>query len=374
MSGVSGLLDMLAAIPTAVALPEADTHPEAVDDPPAADAADAAAVVPLTFIEVCAGAGGLSTGLVRAGLHPLFLNEIDATCCTTLRTNHPGVPVVERSMLALDLRPFAGSVGLLTGGVPCQSFSQAGLRQGLADPRGGLAVDFARLVRECRPQMFLVENVRGLVSHAGGETLRALLELYTLEGAYTVVHRVLNANDYGVAQKRQRLFIVGIQRELAPEAYEFPAPDAVRRVLRDVLEGVPPSPGARYPEHKRRVMELVPPGGCWVDLPPDVQLAYMGARMLASGGGKRGVARRLSYDAPSLTLTTSPSQKQTERCHPEVTRPLAVREYARIQSFSDEYVFCGSVSKQYAQIGNAVPVLLAERLGHSIAAHLRRVV
>ena len=91
-----------------------------------------------------------------------------------------------------------------------------------------------------------------------------------------------------------------------------------------------------------------------------------------SGGGRRGMARRLSWDEPSLTLTTSPSQKQTERCHPEFVRPFTVREYARIQSFPDDWVFAGSLSDQYKQIGNAVPVNLAKALGEQIVSCLNQ--
>ena len=111
-------------------------------------------------------------------------------------------------------------------------------------------------------------------------------------------------------------------------------------------------------------MDQIPPGGCWVNLPVDVQKQYF------SGGGKRGIARRLSMDEPCLTLTTSPCQKQTERCHPLETRPFTIREYARIQSFPDDFKFCGSIAKQYKQIGNAVPVNLAELIAKKIKQNL----
>jgi DNA (cytosine-5)-methyltransferase 1 len=114
-------------------------------------------------------------------------------------------------------------------------------------------------------------------------------------------------------------------------------------------------------------MKLVPQGGCWVDLPEAIQKAYMGEKGMAAGGGKRGMARRLSMNEQCLTLTTSPCQKQTERCHPIETRPLNVREYARIQTFPDSYVFEGSMANQYKQIGNAVPVNLA----YAIAKHVK---
>jgi len=110
-------------------------------------------------------------------------------------------------------------------------------------------------------------------------------------------------------------------------------------------------------------MELIPAGGYWRDLPEKLQKEYMGASFYM-GGGKTGMARRLSWDEPSLTLTCSPAQKQTERCHPVETRPLSVREYARIQTFPDNWKFSGSVAQQYKQIGNAVPVNLSYHIGN----------
>lgn len=112
-------------------------------------------------------------------------------------------------------------------------------------------------------------------------------------------------------------------------------------------------------------MKMVPEGGDWRDLPVEVQKDYMGASFYL-GGGKTGMARRLAMDEPSLTLTCAPAQKQTERCHPKETRPLTVREYARIQTFPDEWLFSGTLSDQYKQIGNAVPVNLAFAVGRSL--------
>lgn len=318
-----------------------------------------------TFIEVCAGAGGLGTGFLEAGFTPLLLNELDATCCATLRANHPGVPVVCGDMQELNLEEYAGRVDVLMGGVPCQAFSQAGERRGLEDPRGRLILDFNRLVLECKPTLLLVENVKGLTTHNGGRTLESVLELFANEGQYTMYHKVLNANNYGVAQKRERILIVGIRSDIA-RVFTYPDPEPYKPVLRDVLQDVPASPGASYPAAKRAVFDLVPPGGCWVDLPEDIQRSYMGASF-HSGGGKRGIARRLSMDEPCLTLTTSPCQKQTDRCHPSESRPFTVREYARIQSFPDSYVFQGTMASQYRQIGNAVPVKLAKAMALQIS-------
>jgi DNA (cytosine-5)-methyltransferase 1 len=135
------------------------------------------------------------------------------------------------------------------------------------------------------------------------------------------------------------------------------------------LKNVPDSPGTSYSEKRKKIMELIPPGGCWIDLPIELQKEYMG-KSFYSGGGKRGMARRISWDEPCLTLTTSPSQKQTERCHPEETRPFTVREYARIQSFPDDWNFKGGISSQYKQIGNAVAVKVAEAIGKQLISAL----
>lgn len=321
-----------------------------------------------TFIEVCAGAGGLGTGFIEAGFTPLLLNEIDKTCCDTLRTNHPGVQVVCGDMQTLHLTEYQGRVDVLMGGVPCQAFSQAGERRGFEDPRGQLIIDFNRLVLECMPKILLVENVKGLITHNGGNTLKSVLELFSNSGTYIMYHKVLNSNEYGVAQKRERIFIVGVRSDLNIQ-FEYPNGNTYKPVLRDVLTDVPSSPGASYPEAKRKVFDMVPPGGCWVNLPEDVQKSYMGLSFY-SGGGKRGIARRLSMNEPCLTLTTSPCQKQTDRCHPLESRPFTVREYARIQSFPDTYIFTGTVAKQYKQIGNAVPVKLAEAMSKQIVRTL----
>jgi len=316
-----------------------------------------------TYIEVCAGAGGLSTGFEHIGFKLVLLNEIDKSCCSTLRLNHPTTPIHEGSISELKLDE---EVDVLAGGIPCQSYSQAGLRKGLSDQRGQLVYEFNRLVHEANPKVFLIENVKGLVSHQQGRTLDTIVRLLSNDGTYTIQYQVLNANDFQVPQKRERLIIVGVRSDIRKK-FKFPSITQDRKlVLRDVLMNVPSSPCGTYSEKKKEIMDLVPPGGCWVNLPLERQREYLGERMLASGGGKRGVARRLSMDEACLTILTSPSQKQTERCHPTETRPFSIRESARIQTFPDDYVFSGSVSSQYKQIGNAVPVQLAKRLAEEV--------
>ena len=151
--------------------------------------------------------------------------------------------------------------------------------------------------------------------------------------------------------------------------FMFPKEKNYTISIREAIKDCPKSAGQEYPEKKKKILELVSPGGYWRDLPVKLQKEYMGASFYM-GGGKTGMARRLSWDEPSLTLTCSPAQKQTERCHPDETRPLNVREYARIQTFPDSWNFHGSTASQYKQIGNAVPCNLGYHIGKCLIAML----
>ncbi|MCG3083915.1 MULTISPECIES: DNA (cytosine-5-)-methyltransferase [unclassified Anoxybacillus] len=327
-----------------------------------------------TAVELFAGAGGLALGLEMAGFHSLGLVEIDKYACQTLRKNRPHWNVIEKDIIEVaehGIKNFINNcpndIDLLSGGYPCQAFSYAGKKLGLNDARGTLFYYYAKILQELQPKMFLAENVKGLVNHDNGKTLATMLSVFE-EIGYNVQWKVLNALDYDVAQKRERIFIIGIRKDLVEKysvSYRFPKPYGYTLTLRDVLQDVPPSEGAKYPEEKRKVLELVPPGGYWRDLPEEIAKQYMG-KSYYSGGGRTGMARRLSWDEPCLTLTCSPAQKQTERCHPEETRPFTVREYARIQSFPDDWVFDCSMNNAYKQIGNAVPVHMAKAVGLSI--------
>lgn len=332
-----------------------------------------------TFIEVCAGGGGLSAGLIKSGFVPLLLNDNNADCCKTLKHNHPDANVVCGSMDKIDYTPYIGNVDLLTGGVPCQSFSQAGLRKGLDDPRGDLMMKFIEIMNLIKPKTFMIENVKGLITHENGNTIKTIIDALCKSNLYDVSYKCLDASNYGVPQKRERVFIVGVLKSQenisssisafastsASKQFAFPTELTGKKVLRDILYNVPASNGAKYSEEKIKLFKMIPQGGCWINLPEDLQKQYLG-NSYYSGGGKRGILYRLSMEKPSLTLLCTPSQKQTERCHPLEERPLTVREYARVQTFDDDYEFIGSMNSQYKQIGNAVPVELAMHMGKSL--------
>ena len=330
-----------------------------------------------TNVELFAGAGGLALGLEQAGFENLLSNDFDKDSCNTLKANRPDWNVIcdsvenlaEQDLLKI-LNIKEGELDLLSGGYPCQSFSYAGKRLGLNDIRGTMFYYYAKILKQLKPKMFLAENVKGLVSHDGGKTLQTMINVFE-EIGYRVQYKVLNAWDYGVAEKRERIVIIGIRNDI-PVEYEYPSPYEYKPVLRDVLKNVPKSEGASYPQSKKEVFDLVPPGGCWRDLPEDVARAYMkGSYNL--GGGKTGMARRISWNEPSLTILCSPCMKQTDRCHPDETRPFTVRESARIQSFPDAWQFCGNLHSKYKQIGNAVPVNLAKEIGLSIIKVLKEI-
>lgn len=324
----------------------------------------------ITGIELFAGAGGMALGLEQAGIKDEAFVEFNHAACDTLRLNRPNWNVIESDIHDVDFTKYKDKIDVVSGGAPCQAFSYAGKRLGFGDTRGTLFAEFARCVRETNPKMFLFENVRGLLSHDGGRTFETITHTFEDLG-YTVQHQVLNACYYGVGQKRERIIIIGIRNDLRDQIhFEYPKADKEWTTLRTALKDVPDSDYQPYSEKKRKVMALVPAGGCWVDLPEDVAKDYMG-KSYYSGGGRRGMARRIAWNEPCLTLTTSPSQKQTERCHPDETRPFTVREYARIQSFPDDWEFSGSMGDQYKQIGNAVPVELAKRVGKQIVKAIR---
>ena len=326
-------------------------------------------------LELFAGAGGLAVGMEKAGIKCVALNEIDKWACKTLRANRPKWNVLEGDIKSFDFTEYNNQVDIVTGGFPCQAFSYAGKKLGLQDARGTLFYEFARAVQEVNPLICIGENVKGLLSHEKGKTIEGMISILDEIGYNVVPVKVLKAINYKVPQKRERVILVGVRKDINTK-YEYPLPHYKIYNLKDALKkgelyscNVPKSEGSKYPEHKKAVLDLVPQKGYWRNLPLDIQKEYMG-KSFYLGGGKTGIARRIGWDEPSLTLTCSPAQKQTERCHPEETRPFTVREYARIQTFPDDWKFIGSVSQQYKQIGNAVPCNLGQEIGYSIVKFL----
>lgn len=195
---------------------------------------------------------------------------------------------------------------------------------------------------------------------------------------YTMKAQLLNAAEYGTPQLRHRVVIIGSRDN---EYLSFPKPTHSEngafglqpfRTLRDAIGDLDESDPQYQPYSSSRLrwLQYVPSGGNWRDLPREFHEEAMGGAY-RSGGGKVGFYRRLSWDKPSPTVTTSPHQKATDMCHPDLDRPISVREAARIQEFPDSWAFAGNIGQQYKQIGNAVPVGFAHALGVHLVSHIQ---
>ncbi len=332
-----------------------------------------------TTIELFAGAGGLALGVEKAGFNTIGLVEFNKDACNTLKLNRPNWNVICDDIANISDKNLEklfnikkGDLDLLSGGAPCQSFSYAGKRLGLEDARGTLFYHYAIFLEKLQPKMFIFENVKGLLTHDKGKTYDTILAIFEKAG-YVIQKKVLNAWDYGVAQKRERLFTIGIRNDLSNKInFKFPKKHDYKPLLKDVLYNVPQSVSIPYGEKKKKIFDLVPPGGYWKDIDPLIAKEYMKSCWNMEGG-RTGILRRMSMNEPSLTVLTSPSQKQTERCHPLESRPFTVRENARCQSFPDDWEFCGNAMSQYKQVGNAVPVNLAYEIAKEVYNSLEEI-
>ena len=354
----------------------------------------------LSVVSLFTGAMGLDLGLEEAGFRTAVAVESHPDAVATIRSNRPHVPIIERPVAEVttaeileDAGLRAGEVTLVAGGPACQSFSTAGKREALGSKSGSLIYEFIRVVREARPEFFVMENVRGLLSSAVvhrplnrrgpghppltdeeelGSAFRKVTGL--LEALdYYVVFDVLNAADFGVAQTRQRLVLIG-SRDGRPVTMPTPSHGEDRRgnrpawrTLREALVGIPEgeTEHVQFVPSRRRYLAHVPPGGNWRDLPEETRAEALGGAHW-SWGGRTGFLRRLSWDRPCPTLNTDPDHKATALCHPDELRPLNVLEYARVQGFPDGWDVVGTVRSKYRQLGNAVPVGLGRVLGLTV--------
>ncbi|MBS1709333.1 MAG: DNA cytosine methyltransferase [Armatimonadetes bacterium] len=345
----------------------------------------------MRYLSFFSGALGLDLGLERAGWECLGANEIDRHCLATIRANRPRLPLFEGDIRSIDpgvLRRHVGHQRLdaVVGGPPCQAFSTAGRRQGLNDDRGNVFLHFVDLATALEPKTIVIENVRGLLSaplthvphsarpgvekreeHKPGGALWLVLDKLALAG-YNVSFDLYDVSRFGVPQVRERVVLIADLDRRVPHlspTHGGPSQPPLR-TLRDALTGLgEPGPWASLRPKQRIFLPMLGPGENWRDLPPEDWPESMGGALTATGG-RVGFYRRLAWDEPSPTLTTSPTMPATLLAHPTALRPLSVREYARIQTFPDDWVFTGPLSEQYRQIGNAVPVEFGRVIGEHI--------
>lgn len=344
-------------------------------------------------VDLFAGAGGLSAGAVAAGVKVTLAIENDPHAAATYRENHPGVDLIVNDIRKVPTLPPmpADEPTVVFGGPPCQGFSTSNQRtRDLDNPLNHLYTEFIRQVSSIRPTFVVFENVKGFVETQHGHFFNAVVEGLRRQG-YSVVHEVLTATDYGVPQRRSRLFIVGslvdTPRLPDPTAGDPPTVSDALRDLPQLDNGAatdtmpyadaPASPYARrlraraarctnnlVTRNAPYVVERykhIPQGGNWRDIPADLMSNYSDRTRCHDG-----IYHRLSWLNPSIVIG---NYRKNMLIHPTAHRGLSVREAARLQSFRDSYTFTGSIGFQQQQVANAVPPLLAQAVFEELAQH-----
>ncbi len=360
---------------------------------------------------------GMDVGFEKAKFQTVYTNDITKFACNTIRQNRSEIPCDEGDITNISSKEILkkskhkkGEIDVVIGGPPCQSFSTAGARKGLEDKRGMALLEFIRVIRDVQPKFFVFENVPGLKSIAKkhisfydrmsvdkktlssdqqyGSLFGEILDEFNKLKKYKSDWDILNSADYGVPQKRKRLILIG-SRTMDPKIIfekikknaKFADPKKAEKegkkpwkTLRDALDGLKDDKMERTEFPKwGKYLKHIPAGGCWVDLPENLKKEAMGRaansddpKRKGKQGGRTGFFRRLSWDKPSPTLVTSPSQMGTCLCHPDEDRPLTVKEYAKLQCFPPGWKFIGSTSQKYRMIGEAVPVPLAKVIAKTV--------
>lgn len=346
-------------------------------------------------ISLFSGAMGLDLGIEKAGFKIRVCVEKDKWAAQTIRAN-TSIPVIERDINDVPTDEILAAAGigrqdvtLVIGGPPCQAFSTAGKQKGFADFRGNVMLQYLRVVRDIMPEFFIMENVRGLqsaklnsvpaeyaeyepIKDVKGSAFHFMVAEFRKLG-YSISHALLNAANYGVPEKRERIVVIGHRGERVP----IPSPTHSENgefgtkkwnTLRSCIGDMEHRTDLHYTELRKRslpYMKILKEGQNWRNLPEDMAMQAMGKAYFLSVG-KTGFLRRLKFDEPSPTLVTSPTMPATLLCHPTQLRLLSIEEYARIQQFPDSWTFNGRLETIYKQIGNAVPVGLGQAVGQQI--------
>lgn len=333
-----------------------------------------------TFIDLFAGAGGLSKGLEQAGFRLVAATDWDHWSCETLRVNHKDIAIKEGDIAEIDLEDFSKQIGiktvdLIVGGPPCQGFSQLGKRME-DDPRNQLWREFMNFVAFFKPKLFLMENVPQLLTSEEFKKIKELAE----DSGYEVKEKVLHAVEYGVPQKRKRAIIlgskIGTPKHPSPTHIDPGNFDLLNRGLKpwatvkNAIGDLPLEPTGKDWHIGRNPLPFsikryksIPPGGNRFNLPAELTPNCWKRKKT----GSTDVFGRLEWDKPSLTIRTEFFKPEKGRyLHPQAHRPITIREAARLQTFPDDYVFVGSNVQVAKQIGNAVPCLLAYAVGKEL--------
>ena len=311
----------------------------------------------MDVVSLFSGAGGLDLGLIRAGHRVIWANDNDKDAVETYRKNiGPHIVLGDIGGIASDAIP---SCHLVVGGFPCQGFSQANLLRFEKDKRNGLYLEFLRVVRDKQPLYFLAENVRGILSLAGGKAIERIVGDFT-EAGFRVDKRLFNVADFGVPQCRMRVIIAGTRMDLPVEAdYMFPP----------ATHGNPKMAGQKGLKKWvsiRNGLRGVPDPETGLGVPNNVYSRYKVTNRNFTGH------RTTDPDKPSPTILARGNGKGGVCAiqHPDNLRRMSIREQAAIQTFPLGFEFVGAMNSCYRQVGNAVPVLFGERLGKMLPKEL----
>jgi len=318
-------------------------------------------------VSLFSGGGGLDIGFEKAGFDILFATDFNHECCETLKANRGNtlsskLIVEEQDITSMDLDILPGDIDMIIGGPPCQTFSASARRAGGAagqlDKRGNLFLSYCAVVEKLQPKAFLFENVRGILGTNKGKDFKNIVDSFANLG-YIIEHRILDAEDYGVPQQRERMFIVGHKMD-HPFLYPRPTygPDSIsKKSYLSVGEAIADIP---FTEQDR--IETNFEGGKYADLLPLVPPGSNYLHFTAKRGYPEPIfAYRSRFsdflykadpDTPTKTLIASPG-KYTGPLHWD-NRYLTVAEYKRIQGFPDEHILFGDRTAQIRQIGNSV--------------------
>lgn len=328
------------------------------------------------LISLFSGCGGLDLGFEKAGFEKVWANDFDADAQAVYSLNLGDID--GRDIRTVDEKEIPQG-DILTAGFPCQPFSSAGSRKGVYDSRGMLYKECLRIIQDKMPKVIVFENVRGLLStkYIDGRNLADVIveDLSAMnEVGYNVVHKLLNASDYGVPQNRQRVFFVGVRKDLGVNFIFPPKQKKEHLTLRHILD-IPNTVKNQVDwglsPQALEMIKYIPEGGSWKDVPYE-KLAPRFQRIRDNMKKYRSpnFYRRFSRDEINGTITASAQPENCGIIHPTENRRYTIREVARIQSFPDDFLFIDDSPKNivamYKVIGNAVPVSLAQSVALAI--------
>lgn len=328
------------------------------------------------LISLFSGCGGLDLGFEKAGFEKVWANDFDADAQAVYSLNLGDID--GRDIRTVDEKEIPQG-DILTAGFPCQPFSSAGSRKGVYDSRGMLYKECLRIIQDKMPKVIVFENVRGLLStkYIDGRNLADVIveDLSAMnEVGYNVVHKLLNASDYGVPQNRQRVFFVGVRKDLGVNFIFPPKQKKEHLTLRHILD-IPNTVKNQVDwglsPQALEMIKYIPEGGSWKDVPYE-KLAPRFQRIRDNMKKYRSpnFYRRFSRDEINGTITASAQPENCGIIHPTENRRYTIREVARIQTFPDDFLFIDDSPKNivamYKVIGNAVPVSLAQSVALAI--------